>query len=99
MVTIVISRTWKTTSQIRCDNESAIHLTQNSTYHSRSKHIDIRYHFIRKLVEEKKSVIEYLNTEEMVAVILTKSLAGPKHSHCRELMSIGAQSIYSSFSV
>ena len=36
-----------------CDNTSAINLSKNSVQHSKSKHIEIRYHFIRDLVEEK----------------------------------------------
>lgn len=78
--------------KIKCDNKSAINLSQNSTYHSRSKHIDIRHHFIRGLVEDNKIVIEYLNTEDMVADILTKSLTSLKHAHCCELMGLGVQS-------
>lgn len=77
---------------VKCDNKSAINLTQNNTYHSRSKHIDIRHHFIRELVEDKRIIIEYLNTEEMTADILTKSLSRFKHSYCCGLMGLGVHS-------
>ena len=36
---------------ILCDNQSGIHLTENPVFHNRSKHIDIRYHFIRDRVQ------------------------------------------------
>jgi hypothetical protein len=36
-----------------CDNQSVIHLSKNSTFHSRSKHIDVRYHWIRDALDEK----------------------------------------------
>ena len=39
---------------VYCDSQSAIHLSKNSTYHSRSKHIDVRYHWIRDVLEMKE---------------------------------------------
>lgn len=36
---------------LHCDNQSAFHLAQNSTYHVRTKHIDSQYHFVHELVE------------------------------------------------
>jgi arginyl-tRNA--protein-N-Asp/Glu arginylyltransferase len=36
-----------------CDNQSAIHLAKNSSFHSRTKHIDVRYHWIREVVSSK----------------------------------------------
>ncbi|XP_037826171.1 secreted RxLR effector protein 161-like [Lucilia sericata] len=74
---------------IKCDYKSAINLSHNSTYHARSKHIDIRHHFIRNLVNDKKVVIEYLNTEDMAADVLTKSLTSLKHLHCCDIMNLG----------
>ena len=39
---------------IRCDNRSAVNLSVNVMYHGRSKHIDIRHHFLRDLVSDNK---------------------------------------------
>jgi hypothetical protein len=57
-----------------CDNLSAINISKNSTQHSRTKHIDIRHHFIRDRVEENIATLEHVTTEERIADILTKAL-------------------------
>ena len=59
---------------IFCDNTSAIAITHNLVLHSRTKHIEIRHHFIRDHVEKKDLKIEYIPTENQVADILTKPL-------------------------
>ena len=56
------------------DNKSAIALSKNPVHHDRSKHIDLRYHFIRDCVETSKIDIEYVGTEDQLADVLTKSL-------------------------
>ncbi|PNX90667.1 gag-pol polyprotein, partial [Trifolium pratense] len=57
-----------------CDNLSAIYISKNPIQHSRTKHIDIRHHFIRDLVEENIVKFEHVATEEQVADIFTKAL-------------------------
>jgi hypothetical protein len=57
-----------------CDNLSAINISKNPIQHSRTKHIDIRHHFIRDLVEEKVVTLEHLATEEQITDIFTKAL-------------------------
>jgi hypothetical protein len=59
---------------LHCDNQAAIKLAQDDNYHARTKHIDIRYHFIRDVVERKLIALEYCPTEDMTADILTKAL-------------------------
>ena len=49
---------------LKCDNQSAIYLGRNSTFHSRTKHIDIRYHWIRDVLEEKKVHLDKVHTNE-----------------------------------
>jgi hypothetical protein len=61
-------------TELFCDKKSAIALSKNSVFHRRSKHIDIRFHKIRELVDEKEVVIEYCPIEEQVAYIFTKPL-------------------------
>ena len=46
-----------------CDNTSAINLSKNLAQHSKSKHIEIQYHFIRDLVKEKIVWLEFINTD------------------------------------
>ena len=58
-----------------CDNQGAIALAKDNKYHARTKHIDLRYHFIREAVEDKKIFVKYIPTEDNVADIFTKPLA------------------------
>jgi len=57
-----------------CDNLSAINISKNPIQHSRTKHIDIRHHFIKDLVEEKVVTLEHVDTEEKLIDIFTKAL-------------------------
>nr|KAJ0211503.1 hypothetical protein LSAT_V11C400213080 [Lactuca sativa] len=59
---------------IYCDNTSAIQITQNPIQHSKTKHIEIRHHFIRDNVEKGKVVLEHVKTSEQLADIFTKAL-------------------------
>ena len=63
------------------DNQSAIALTKDHQYHARTKHIDIRFHFIRWIVENGSLRLIYCPTEDMVADTLTKALPSPKVKH------------------
>ncbi|GJV50247.1 retrovirus-related pol polyprotein from transposon TNT 1-94 [Tanacetum coccineum] len=58
-----------------CDNKSAIALCCNNVRHSRSKHIDIRFHFIKEQVENGVVELYFVNTEYQLADIFTKALA------------------------
>ena len=52
---------------IDCDSQSEIFPGNNSTYHSKTKHIDVHYHFVRDMVEEKKILLEKVDTLKNVA--------------------------------
>ena len=73
------------------DNKSAIALAKNPVLHDRSKHIDVRYHFIRDCVEEGLVKLEYVETAPQLGDILTKPLGRLRH---RELMiKVGVEEI------
>ena len=57
---------------IFCDNTSAIAITQNPKFHARTKHIDVRHHFIRDHVEIGNIEILKIGTEDQLADIFTK---------------------------
>ncbi|KAL3027728.1 hypothetical protein AAZX31_03G072200 [Glycine max] len=57
-----------------CDNLSAINISKNPVQHSRTKHIDIRHHYIRDLVDDKVITLKHVDTEEQIADIFTKAL-------------------------
>ena len=63
---------------VHCDNQSGIRLLKNPVFHDRSKHIDIRYHFLRDCVQIWTIQLEYIQKNEQVANIFTKALC--KHS-------------------
>ena len=73
---------------IYCDNKSAICLAKNPEFHVRSKHIDIRHHFIREAKDAHKILIGQISTNEMPADIFTKALLKVKHKKCLQLLGI-----------
>ena len=66
-----------------CDNLSAINISKNPIQHSRTKHIDIRHHFIRDLVEDKVIILEHVSTENQLADIFTKALDAVQFGNLR----------------
>lgn len=70
------------------DNKSAINLAKNPVFHGRSKHIDIRYHFIRDCVERGDIKLEYVKTQEQRADTLTKALPIVKFEKMRSLLGV-----------
>ena len=70
------------------DNKSAIDLAKNPVFHGRSKHIDVRYHFIRECVERGEIVLKYVNSENQKADVLTKALETAKFEKMRDLLGI-----------
>jgi hypothetical protein len=61
--------------RLDCDSQSAIFLAKNPTYHSKTKHIDVKYHFVRDMVEEKKVLLEKVDTLKNAAYSLTNSVS------------------------
>ena len=72
------------------DNQSAIALTRDHQFHARTKHIDVRYHFIRWVVENGALRLVYCPTADMVADVLTKALPSPKVKHFAECLGLRA---------
>jgi hypothetical protein len=71
-----------------CDNESAIHMADNPVEHSRTKHIDIRYHFLRDHHQRGDIKIAYVSTKEQLADIFTKPLDEKTFSKLRNEQNI-----------
>jgi hypothetical protein len=65
------------------DNQSAISLIKNPVFHERSKHIDLRFHYIRECVEKGQILVEFTSTESQLADILTKPLGRVKFQEMR----------------
>ena len=64
---------------VKCDNQGCIALVKNPKHHSRTKHIDVRHHFIHEAIEDNIIELEYCPTKGMVADVLTKALARECH--------------------
>ena len=71
------------------DNTSAINLSKNRVQHSKSKHIEICYHFIRDLVKDKVMCLEFIHTDNQKADIFTKPLNGPLFESLRKTIGVG----------
>ena len=63
---------------IHSDNQSCIKLSENPMFHDRSKHIEMKYHFIRDLVQRGALKLQYICTDEQMEDILTKPLTTSK---------------------
>lgn len=61
-------------TEIMCDNSSTIQLSKNPVFHGRSKHIDVRFHFLRDLVNNGIIELSYCNTQNQIADVMTKPL-------------------------
>ena len=59
---------------IYCDNTSAINISKNLVQHSRTKHIEIRHHFIRELIEDSILTLEFIHTDDQKDDLLTNLL-------------------------
>lgn len=70
------------------DNQSALDLMINPVFHGRSKHIDIRYHFIRDCVEKGEVTVHYVCTKRQKADVLTKAMAKAKHEEMKNLIGV-----------
>ena len=73
---------------IHSDNQGAIALAKDNKFHARTKHIDVRYHFIREAVEDGKVSVVYVPTDENPADIFTKPLAKAKFRQFVELLGL-----------
>ena len=71
-----------------CDNMSAINISKNPVQHSKTKHIDIRHHYIRDLVENKIVTLEHVGTKEQVADIFTQALDAVQFEKLRGTLGI-----------
>lgn len=78
---------WKQTeaTEIHCDNKSAINLSKNPIMHNRSKHIELKYHFLREMVIKDQVKLEYCNTHNQLADVLTKALSIEKFVYFRHI--------------
>jgi len=73
---------------IDCDSQSEFFLAKNPSYHSKTKHIDVQYHFVRDMVEDKNLLLVKVDTLKNVADALMKFVSIENFSWCRETLGI-----------
>jgi len=73
---------------VHCDSQNAICLAKNQLYHSRTKHIDVRFYFVREIVDEGDILLQKIGTADNPADMLTKCVSGIKFQHCLDLVNI-----------
>jgi hypothetical protein len=66
-------------TQLYCDNQGALALADNPGKHKRTKHIDIRYHYVRETVDNGLIMLQHIGTNDQAADMLTKALKTVKH--------------------
>jgi hypothetical protein len=76
------------TVKLFIDNQSALQLIKKPVFHERTKHIDLRFHFIRECVEDGKVAVEHIGTTNQLADILTKSLGRTQFQDLRARIGI-----------
>jgi len=73
---------------IKLDNSGCIDFSKNPVEHKRTKHVDIRYHFVREAITTDKVTLEHCATDDMVADPMTKELGTTKHDKRVEAMGL-----------
>ena len=68
-------------TDIYCANQSYIELTENPMFHDKSKHVEIKYHYIQDMMQRGALKLQYVPTEEHVVDVLTKSLSHVNFEH------------------
>ncbi|KAH9660217.1 hypothetical protein KPL70_024138 [Citrus sinensis] len=71
-----------------CDNQSVIFLAKNQTYHARTKHIDVKYHYVREIIKSGVVLLRKIDTKDNPSDMLTKVVYGVKFQHCLKLIQI-----------
>jgi len=75
---------------LRCDNNGALILSGDPSFHARVKHIDVKFHYIRERVAANEIEVKYVNTKDNLADAFTKALPAKSFEAMRELMGVRA---------
>lgn len=73
---------------VMCDNNSTIKLSKNPVMHGRSKHIDVRFHFLRDLTKDGEVELVHCGTQEQVADLMTKPLKLDTFQKLRKMLGV-----------
>ena len=73
---------------VHCDNQSVIHLSKNQIYHERTKHVDVKLHFMREIIVEGAVFVKKVSTEYNPSDMITKVLPSSKFFYCLDLINL-----------
>ena len=76
------------TTVVFSDSQSAIHLTKHDAYHSKTKHISVKFHNVRDTIVAGEIVVRKVHISENPADMLTKPLDIVKFEHCLDLVGV-----------
>ena len=63
-------------------------MSENPVFHDNSKHIEIKYHYIRDMVQREAVTLQYVSTDDQIANVLTKSMARVKFEYFTEKLGV-----------
>ena len=70
------------------DNHSCVNLSENLVFHDKSKHIEIKYHYIKDMVQRRVAKLQYVATNEQIVDVLTKPLSRVKFEYFKERLGV-----------
>jgi hypothetical protein len=73
---------------MHCDDQSCVKVIENHVFHDRSKHIKIKYHYIRDMVQRGAVELQYISTDEQITDNLTKPLSRVKYEYFRDKLGV-----------
>ena len=73
---------------IYCNNQSCVKLSKNPVFHDKSKHIEIKYHYIRDMVHRGAVKLQYIAMDDQIDDVLMKPLARVKFEYFREKLCV-----------
>lgn len=82
-----------TTPLIWCDNISSIYLSSNPVFHSKMKHLEVDYHYVREKVVRKKLDVRYISTVDQVADVFTKGLSSSRFKQLENKLMVRSRPI------
>ena len=73
---------------IHCDNQSCVKLSMNLVHHDRTKHMEIKYHYVREMVQRRAVELRYVATKEEIVDVLTKLLCREKFEYFGDMLGV-----------